>query len=381
MYIHQIEPIAQQIINAISPLVGGRTLNIMDLNGVIIASSDPKRLGTFHQGAAQVVASGQVVRIRSDELYLYPGAREGINLPIVREGNLLGVVGIYGQPDEVEDAANLLCVCVGLYLEQEAESRRRQQQKDVRCGLLKTLMLSEHCSEAELTEAGYDPQRLKLPSRAAVVALPANIQQDECIRILEQAETTLLVQGILSETQDIYGMINHRLVLLLHTRQEPNRLYTVLQAALQQPFSVSVGLPAAQWDEVKFSYREAVALCRLKPKEYSNAADCQSKLLYLMDSVRTQAQRRIVEPMYQTLLAYFGENDISWAMETVRAYYQTGGSTMRAAQQMHIHKNTLIYRVRKVTSLLGLEEADAFTREYLLRLLLIYHDTRTVMGR
>ena len=74
---------AQEMVDAIAQIVSGRTINIMDQNAMIIASSDPKRIGTFHQGAAEVLASGKPVYIQKDELARYEGAKEGINLPIV----------------------------------------------------------------------------------------------------------------------------------------------------------------------------------------------------------------------------------------------------------------------------------------------------------
>lgn len=34
-------------------------VNIMDVNGVVIAAGNEKRIGTFHSTAAQVIASGR----------------------------------------------------------------------------------------------------------------------------------------------------------------------------------------------------------------------------------------------------------------------------------------------------------------------------------
>lgn len=44
--------LAQDFVEATSALVGGRTINIMDRNAIIIASTEKGRIGSFHQETA-----------------------------------------------------------------------------------------------------------------------------------------------------------------------------------------------------------------------------------------------------------------------------------------------------------------------------------------
>ncbi|GEM_PF-2846155 len=76
---------------AIRPLASGR----------IIGAAQPDRRRTFHKGALDVVESGTAVEIYSGEVPLYPGAREGVNLPITLDGQTVGVIGVTGDPDKV----------------------------------------------------------------------------------------------------------------------------------------------------------------------------------------------------------------------------------------------------------------------------------------
>ena len=56
--------LAQDFVEATSLLVGQRTINIMDQKGIIIASTEKHRIGDFHQGASEVLATGKPVRIK-----------------------------------------------------------------------------------------------------------------------------------------------------------------------------------------------------------------------------------------------------------------------------------------------------------------------------
>ena len=56
---------AQQIVEQIGKLVR-QNINLMDESGHIIASTDPKRIGSFHQGAYRIISE------RLPELYITP---------------------------------------------------------------------------------------------------------------------------------------------------------------------------------------------------------------------------------------------------------------------------------------------------------------------
>ena len=90
---------AQQIVEQIGKLVR-QNINLMDESGHIIASTDPKRIGSFHQGAYRIISE------RLPELYITPemetpSVRQGINLPLEVKGKVVGVIGITGGYQEV----------------------------------------------------------------------------------------------------------------------------------------------------------------------------------------------------------------------------------------------------------------------------------------
>ena len=63
-------------------------------------------------------------------------------------------------------------------------------------------------------------------------------------------------------------------------------------------------------------------------------------------------------------------------LATADAYYDCGASVGRAAERLHIHKNTLQYRVHRLWELLCPGTVGRFEREYLLRLCIQYHGTK-----
>lgn len=61
-------------------------MNVMDKEGMIISSSDPERIGMLHEGAIQVVRTGEEVIISPETMTTrWAGTKPGINMP--RERN------------------------------------------------------------------------------------------------------------------------------------------------------------------------------------------------------------------------------------------------------------------------------------------------------
>ena len=84
-----------QIVDEISQLVK-QNINLMDETGHIIASCDKSRIGDFHYGAYKIITECL------DEYYLKKddkerGMKQGINLPLELDGEIVGVVGITGS--------------------------------------------------------------------------------------------------------------------------------------------------------------------------------------------------------------------------------------------------------------------------------------------
>ena len=77
-----LENLAKELVEFTSGLVGGRTINVMNTDGIIIASTEPHRIGTFHQGALECIQTEKPVSISKEQLDRYPVAKQGYNMPL-----------------------------------------------------------------------------------------------------------------------------------------------------------------------------------------------------------------------------------------------------------------------------------------------------------
>ena len=67
-----------------------------------------------------------------------------------------------------------------------------------------------------------------------------------------------------------------------------------------------------------------------------------------------------------------GEKQAELLLHTAECYYEENGSATSASERLHLHKNSLLYRMKRLYQLLGIEKDTAFVRESYVRLLLEY---------
>lgn len=105
-------------------------INIMDKNGIIIASGEKKRIGTKHDDMKKAIDSKSIVIVNKDTLF----SKKGTNEPIFFEGEIIGGVGITGDPPEVSPFAKLVRTVAQMLLEElksyETVKRAEQNKKN-----------------------------------------------------------------------------------------------------------------------------------------------------------------------------------------------------------------------------------------------------------
>ena len=376
----KINEIAQNLVDATSPLVGGRTINIMDKDGIILASSEKERIGSFHQGAAEVIAKRKTVCIYKNQLKDYNGAKEGINMPIIADHKILGVVGIYGNPDDVKDVANVLRVYVALYFKQIAMQKEEQVEEKIRTELLKSLVYGKSKTHEAISQlCNIIFTQIKMPMVTIVVNFHAD--ENRKFEALNKVQMMMYECDLVKPEQDIYGIADDCFVLLksfcglnLNVKQYLQNMSCCIQTNLKNdPVITSSGVYNSIY-EIPESYHEAFTLSCIEKHGVYDVEENKNKLNYLMYTLEMKDGKYFIKEMYNCLLKCFGEKNINTIMCTIQVYYSSFRSINKASQYLHINKNTLVYRMNKIYDALSIKDEDAFTKEFFLRLILIYYN-------
>ena len=362
-----LEDMANEIVSFTSELVGGRTINVMNTDGIIVASTEKHRIGSFHQGALEAVRTGRPVAIRADQLAQYPGAKQGYNMPLRVNGAVIGVVGIFGDPPEVENLAKLVEAYVTKSYQLEAMMIPRLAEGEMRSRLLHDLLIGD---ERSLSHAQVLMESLHLelqpPFGAGILSAAEGAESPD---FPEKAMRLLQDRGCLSDDHGVVGMERDKVVLIESMDVLRDMGRQAEQSDGQLRFSLGSG--CENIGELRRSYEEAMALVLVSLKAFSTMEDTEDRCtcqLYRAAAAESVFLDSLEARLYET----FRADEVRSLLQTVQTYYACGRSASRAAEQLFLHKNTLQYRVKRVLKCLGLLECGEFQQEYVMRLLFIH---------
>ncbi len=109
--------LAQEIVERTMKILN-KNINVMNEDGIIIGSGEKERINQVHDGALLVLKKGKSVVIDEKSAAGLKGAKPGINLPIQFNNQIIGVVGITGEPEQIQNYAELVKMAAELVLEQ-----------------------------------------------------------------------------------------------------------------------------------------------------------------------------------------------------------------------------------------------------------------------
>lgn len=340
--------LSSQMVQELSSLIDKNVI-VTDKNGFIIASTDSSRLNTYHEGAANSMKNQQEIHMNKEMCDRLRGVRPGIVMPIIVSGTPIGVLGITGKPAEVDKYAKLVRKVAELFITESIS----KQEKERGIREIEFLFFDLVTTDSSI-EVVKDRTRMinidsSLYKRIVVIKM---YQQLEIMDV----ENLLRVQTLHPELKIIrWGM--EKLVLLVPeiTKEkllnDLQSLLVKMQKKAKQNLPIGIG-NINHFYELKESFRQAeIALAVSERQErIVFEEDLKLELLYysIPEEVQKEFLRRTIEPLVE-------EEDLMLSLET---WIQKKKSLQEVADALHIHKNTLIYRLNKIESILSVNLHD-----------------------
>ena len=361
-----LDDIAKELVAYTSDLVGGRTINIMNTEGIIIASTDENRIGSFHQGALDAVQTGKPVAVEPDET----GTKQGYNMPICIEGDIVGVIGIFGDSSEIKPLAQLLEVFAVKYYQLESVMVPRMAEMEQRSRLLRNIL---YPTTTSIRNARMLMQELRFtvdfPVMLAVLAPAGQSHDPSWAANLSHA---LQEKKVISPQTDLWGIENNSMVILARGTDFTDR---ILKSGLLSPegnYTVSIGDVCEDFRDIGRAFEQAVTLQEMSPEPYSNITDPGNRCRCEIRHISEREADHIV-PYMNTLEEACTEEELKILLQSAMVYYDESHSVSRASQILFIHKNTLQYRMKKLESLLNISDWPEFRKEFMVRVLIEYY--------
>nr|WP_280515218.1 sugar diacid recognition domain-containing protein [Uruburuella testudinis] len=354
------ETSAQSIVNRAMKIIG-KSVNVMDERGVIIASGDPERLGQRHPGALLALSENRIVEIDNDlARQWHYEALPGINLPITYLGKPLGVVGISGIPAEVRPYAELVKMTAELIIEQEAllekaHWKRRHQEE---------FLLAVIRGQADFTYVQRQAAFLDLDLSGHFTAVIIQCLNPEefllihrLVAYLEQPQFKQLVVitalneiTVLKQSDPARPLSDKNLQLLLPESVRPDA------------FRMAAGGMFCGDDALYLAYKTARGTLDYALAHYPGQS-CyffhHYRLPVLLEAFSgTWQAKELLKPLQKLTAHKHGQ----MLQKTLRQYFLCNGDLPQAAAKLFVHPNTLRYRLAQIEQITGLSLSLTDTR-------------------
>lgn len=330
-------------------------INIMNDQGVIIASRDPKRVGTFHEVAYYIVTGTEdmVVTSSDDD---YPGVKPGINMVINIDGRREGVVGITGSPKEIKPIALITKMAIEAmlkYEKQQAEILRRQNRKEQFAAMLTHEEFSDPKTLRSMArQLNYSETILRVP----ILCRLCDINPEPFLELIKSGER--------HSTEDISFVLDDSHILIFKTMKETDRRFfsdykyliaDYLRTALkwlreqEKECKFYIGSFQGSFSQYYYAYRHC--------KWLEETVETESTSAFFYDYAGDYIQKII--PMNE-LQRMFNIYERELDEEFKREYLEITGALIAcnynlvsAAKKLFMHKNTLLYHYNKIKDVLN----------------------------
>ena len=343
-------------------------VNVMDARGVILASGDAARVGELHDGALLALARRATVEVDAASARRMHGARPGINLPLVVGGQLCGAVGLSGEPDAVRQFGELVRLTAEMILEQASLAGELQRDSRYREAFVLNLIRGEAGARPELEawarRLGLDFARVQAVFLLELQAATADAAE-QTISELQGLQLALLARqpALLSATAGPHEMVILDAfdadggALEAAARKRQAALAALVRELCGLPFTLTMGLASRGIGAAAVSWQSARTAARIGRRRdparavWSHYDLALPVLLSGLDAGWQAEQLRL--PVARLARDRSGAT----LRRTLDAWFAHDESSAATAAALHIHRNTLDYRLRRVEELTGLQLA------------------------
>ncbi len=383
---------AQEIAVSIASAINYDVL-ITDSQGVVVGASSAARLGTLHEPAQQVIASGQTIETDEEEAGRMKDTKPCVTAPIQSmNGQMVGAMSITGLPDKVRPFTVIVRQQIELLLRERElyaysvnrESTLQNLVQDI--GSFVRGVSNEALLLSRAQEYGYDRGWYYIPiavdlyqfGRFALMIRERMRSQSENAetRILNVKKAALAsIRKIFSEPRDLSAMLgNNRFVILYAAAKNENmaghesevaaeaqkRAEKILKEleALELKAAIGIGSPASGMYELAESYQEAWKALFIG-KKFKQQPGVYNIADYRLEDVITTIDASVRNRFVQAVTGKFRRYpDWEQMRDSIREWCESGFSLVEAARRLHVHRNTLIYRLDKLDKESGLDLKD-----------------------
>lgn len=350
--------LAQQIVDRTMSIIG-HNINVMNAAGTIIGSGEAERIGQKHDGAVLALNHGDSLELDEQSCQSLQGVKPGINMLLHFKGEVVGVVGVTGKPEQIRAFAQLVKVTAELTIEQaslveQLQWDRRHQEEFVSAWLNQQLNDSDLHDWAQRLCIDLVTQRVAVVIELIADNAPVSLSKvREVVDVLYRSEDKPLV-AIMSMNEIVVlkplrssstSNSDQSVLERIQRRLTANQIDDV-RLAIGQYFDGAKQLPLSYQ-----SAKQVLAVGRRSHPEQTTLSFSEYRIPVLLAPLADSWQG---EQLAQAMTSLASADKSGQLVKTLEAYFHANGNANDCANALFIHRNTLRYRLDKISEVTGI---------------------------
>lgn len=337
--------LAENIVKEVRKLIG-EDIIVVNTEGNIIASTDKNRVGTFHEGAHVASQKKRKFIITEEDQDQLKGVKAGINLPIFFQNDVIGVIGITGDPDHVTPFGEIIRKMTELLISENYYAEEFERQSRAMETFVMDWVQSHEWEDTFLNRAKILAVNLKLERIVAIVEVKG---KDNIIS--RDIWSSIINWFPINQNDIVIRWGNERIVILFDcsgnpTREQINQKLHNFLEYLTSKVGHTVHGGVGQMinaHEIRNSFRQAERALKIaRQKQKSIIFDDELLFEMILEELSTKTKQEFIN---RTIAPLYEENEL---LETLKELFKQNISLKNTAKSLHIHINTLHYRLKKI---------------------------------
>lgn len=346
-----------RIINRLKPIFT-KDVNIIDMDGIIIASSNSERINTFHEAGRICVRSRRNIVITESNKHLYRGCREGVNMPLYYKNKIIGVIGITGTEKEVLPYGPLIKELIETII---GELENKKSDNSTRINIeryFREIINGIENEDIILYESKAKLLDIDLGKGRIMIMLTVEIKKEENF-MEKQIDLKKIISNKFSEKDIIViNLYENRNLILIPNRYDAQNILMNIEKLIKQikglKYRFIVGDNCKEINHYQSAYNKISEIEMFEKESWNN------NIIYVNDYDIKLLVRGIkigVKNQYiNTYKNIFGEEKLSEEMiNTIKTYFINNMIISKTADIMFVHRNTISYRINRFKKIYGID--------------------------
>ena len=370
----ELVQVAQNVVKAVSDILPF-PISLSDENGYIVGATNPERIGTFHPVSKKVIESNNFVSFSEAEVVHLDNVLPGIAVPLNFNGKTMGVLGIIGPPEKVKPHAEITKRYVELMWRETFYKQIEELENKMKESYIQYLLLNDKVSTSRLKQVSEALDLLLDQHYFCIVIDLGNFLSKEfngkeysiTVNNLKELIIRDVEMSFRNKDTRLVSFINTERIVVLQTvesideyfsymtefKKTCNKFMNRLRKHNIHEIAIAAGKLCPSLETIHQSYQEADNLIQ-------NSLNLESRQLILShfdwdvltDLLPFHINQSFKERITFRLNKLTEHPNFMELKESFIVYCENGMNISEAAKALFIHRNTLIYRLRKIEELL-----------------------------